>query len=776
MLSYGKPIRILLLTALVSGLAGTGSAIDLENHPGKAIYQRLCLDCHDWDGNPVEGVDSDPLVGNRSLESLAGRIERTMPEDEEHLCVGEDAKTVAEFVYHAFYSAEAQARKNDVRTDLTRLTAPQLQNSVTDLIGGFYDANHPHVITKFGLRGDYTLDDRKRAGNNDFERVRFNRDDPLIRFDYGTGVPKLPDDVETDLTQFRVTWKGSIFARESGIYEFTIRTRNGAKLWINEQDDKKEPVIDAWVAPNNEIREQSGKIHLLGGRRYFLRLDFFRYQEAKSLIELLWKTPHGVRETVPNSVLSTEWSHPQFISTTPLPADDRSFGYERGSNVSRVWFDAVTSVAFEAADYVDENLDRLARIKRDDPERSKKVRDFARAFAERANRRPLTSEQVESRVNAHFKEADSEKDAIRRIVLQSITSPQFLYPSTAFDSPDDQWAKASALALAFWDSVPDRRLRESVEKGELPNPKEVEKRARRMVWDGRTRYKLQGFFHHWLELSKADDVAKDESLFPQFSPELMADLRKSLDLFIDEIVWSDQSDYRQLLLSDQLFLNPRLGKIYGKDNLEGSFQKVSFPNQGRTGVITHPYLLTNLAYHNNTSPIHRGVFLTRNIVGLPLKPPPEAIEFEDSKFPPNLTMREKVTEMTRAKACMACHSTINPLGFSLEQYDAIGRWRQKERGKPINDDSVLETDYGNRIDIKGPRDVAEYAANSPAAHEAFVRQLYHHVAKQPLLAYGPDTASHLEKRFRDRNYHILHLLVDMAVTATSPLPPTPTDS
>ncbi|MDF1850685.1 MAG: DUF1592 domain-containing protein [Verrucomicrobiales bacterium] len=766
--AFPKSLLFLGHLLLAGSIVISGKAIDLENHPGKAIYQKLCLECHGATGEGADDLDVDPLVGTRTIESLAGRIDRTMPEDEEHLCVGDDAKKVAEYVYHAFYSPEAQAKLQPVTTELTRLTAPQLQNSVTDLIGSFLNPGHNPEITNRGLKGSYTLDDRKRAGNNDYKREQFDRIDPQIRFDFGSGIPELPEGKESKMTQFRITWRGSIYARDTGIYEFTLRTRNGAKLYINEHDTKLEPTIDAWVAPNNEVREESEKVKLLGGRRYYVTLEFFKYKEEKSLIELLWKTPHGPREPIPNRYLTTDHSHPVFVAQTTLPADDRSYGYERGSSVSRVWLDALTSTAFEAADHVIKNLDRLARTKDDDPEREKKLKDFAAEFTSRAFRRPLRGNERDLYVEKHFRETESLEDAIRRTVIYGVTSPYFLYPGTSFDSPRGPWARASALALSLWDSLPDQKLRNHAQNGNLEKPKFVEQEAWRMLHDGRARNKMNGFFEHWLELSRADDMAKDTQKFPDYSDGMLTDLRTSLDLFIEDIVWSEASDYRKLLLSDHLYLNGRLGKIYGKPDLKGGFQKVSLPAEGRTGVITHPFLLTAFSYHNNTSPIHRGVFLTKNIVGLPLKPPPEAIEFEDSKFPPNLTMREKVTEMTRAKACMACHSMINPLGFSLEKYDAIGRWRTEDQGKPIDDDSVLRTDYGNQIDIKGPRDVAEYAANSPAAHAAFIRQLFHHATKQPLLAYGVDTEDRLVEHFRNTNFNIRHLLVEIAVTATNP--------
>lgn len=759
-----------LILVLTAGhlLVANDTMMDLDKHPGKAIYKKLCLECHGAKGEGNEDYDVDPLMGNRTLESLAGRIERTMPEDDEDACVGPDAEAVAEYIFHAFYSPEARARSKPVRRDLSRLTGPQFQNSVTDLIGSFFNTGHPPEIEskRAGLKGSYTLNNRTRAGNNDFDRERFDRVDPQIRFDYGEGIPEVPEGKRKDLPQFNITWRGSIFAPETGTYELTLRTRNGARMWVNETSDKEEPTIDAWVSPHNKVREKSGKIHLLGGRRYFIRVDFFKYKEKEALVELIWERPNGRREIVPPDYLTHDWSQPVFIGTTPMPADDRSLGYERGTSISRVWLDAVTSNAFQAASFVSRHLDRLARTKGDDPGREKKLRAFAAELTARSFRRPLKPGEREVYVDPHFEGAESLEDAIRRVVLAAVTSPRFLYPETAFDSPNGPWAQASSLALALWDSLPDKNLRDAAAKNRLQNAKTAEKEAWRMLWDGRARHKVKGFFHHWLELSRAENVSKDSTLYPQFSPEVMADLRTSLDLFIDGILWGeDAADYRKLLLADYLYLNPRLGKIYGKPNLKGGFQRVSFQGGARTGVITHPYLLTAFAYHNNTSPIHRGVFLTRNIVGLPLKPPTEDIEFEDSKFPPNLTMREKVTQMTRAKACMACHSTINPLGFSLEHYDAMGRWRAKEKNKKINDDSILETDEGDRIEITGPRDVARYAASSPDAHEAFVRALFHHIVKQPGLAFGPGTLDRLENDFRQNGFDIRTLIIKIAQTS-----------
>src|SRR5690606_15177001 len=121
-------------------------------------------------------------------------------------------------------------------------------------------------------------------------------------------------------------------------------------------------------------------------------------------------------------------------------------------------------------------------------------------------------------------------------------------------------------------------------------------------------------------------------------------------------------------------------------------QPVKFDSKERSGVVTHPFLMTTLAYNKQTSPIHRGVFLTRNVLGLTLKSPAMAIEFEDSHFDPTFTMREKVTELTKDRSCIGCHSVINPVGFALENYDAVGRWRTVDNKKPVDPTGELHTD------------------------------------------------------------------------------------
>jgi hypothetical protein len=376
------------------------------------------------------------------------------------------------------------------------------------------------------------------------------------------------------------------------------------------------------------------------------------------------------------------------------------------------------------------------------------------------------------------------KSAVRRAVVLILSSPHFLYPDlTAAGEVTDQHTIATRLALTLWDSIPDAMLFEAAENGQLGTPEQIAAHAHRMLDDARTRAKMRGFFHQWLELEGPRDLSKDEHLFPEFDAMVIADLRYSLDTFFEQVFWSDLSDYRELLLADYLLLNERLRAIYQIElpetddagETESEFERVAFSAEQRAGVLTHPYLLSALAYHNSSSPIHRGVFLTRNIVGRRLKPPPAAVAFNDDEFAPDLTMREKITQLTRNTACMSCHSVINPLGFALENYDAIGRWRTSEHEKPIETWVQYQSLRGETLEIDSARDIANLAVQSESAHRAFVRQLFHHLVKQDTAVYGPKTIDQLTTQFAADGFHMQRLIERIAlltaVAATSIQPP-----
>jgi hypothetical protein len=523
-------------------------------------------------------------------------------------------------------------------------------------------------------------------------------------------------------------------------------------------------LIDLWVSSGGQVREETARLFLLGGRSYPLRLDFFKYKETNAAVRLEWRPPHGVWSPIPPERLSPQSSPPVAVVATAFPPDDSSRGYERGVGVSKDLFEATTKAALEAAAQVVSRLSTLSGVKDDDTDRAARLRAFAGAFAERAFRRPLTAAERRDVVDRHFPPGADPEPAVKRAVLQALLSPAFLYPGLA-EAPEDHTV-AARLALALWDSVPDAPLREAASRGELRTAAQVQPQAERMARDPRARAKLRAFFHHWLALEKAHDLNKDPAAYPDFDAALVADLRVSLDRFVDHVVWSEGSDYRELLLADYLFLNARLARFYGVEPPAGDgFARVTFDPAQRAGILTQPYLLAALSYHRSSSPIHRGVFLTRQVLGRFLKPPPMAIEFMDDRFDPSLTMREKVTELTKAANCMGCHVTINPLGFSLEHFDAAGRYRSTDNRKPVNAEAEYTTTGGQVVRLRGPRDLAEHAAASEEARRGFVRHLFQHTTQQAPAAYGATTLPELDAAFVSSGHHIRQLYTALAVRA-----------
>ena len=758
---------------------------------GAEIYRTLCAQCHGANGEGVEGEYDKPLYGDRPLDRLADLIERTMPEDEPELCVGDDAAAVSAYIYDAFYSPAAQGNPPDILP--ARLTNRQYQESIADLIGSFTsnlpdegpedqerrhgpsdDDSVPDEIknAREGLRADYFQSD----GMNKKDKRSIQRIDRFVDFDFGEGSPG--ENISPE--QFSIAWSGSIIARETGVHEFRVRTPNGARLYVNAdlqpgdanyRDDSsapsQTPLIDAWVS-SGEMREETGRVLLLGGRRYLIRLDFFKYKEKVSSIRLEWKPPHGDWGIPTDSDFAPTMVSRVAVVNSPFPADDRSLGYERGAAVSKEWFNAVTAGAIEVATEVDNRLDSLTHSQSDGGDRLEKLRTFANRFVSLAFRRPLTAAQQRTFVDTKFETAETPDQAVKRVVLFALLSPEFLFPGLNDRESPDAFDVASRLAMELWDSLPDETLLNVAASGGLDDMAGVREQVLRMTDDPRSRSKMLSFFHHWFEMDGERDLLKDDQVYPQFNHGIIADLRHSLNLLVEDVVWSEKSDYRQLLLADSLFLNDRLALLYGNadsgEPTEG-FRRVTFDPKERSGVLTHPYLLSAFAYHNNSSPIHRGVFLTRNIVGRPLKPPPVAIEFKDGEFDRSLTMREKVTQVTKDNACMSCHSIINPLGFSLEEFDAIGRLRKEDNSKPVDTTSDYMTDSGEKVTFTGARDVAVHAAESPAAHQAFVNHLFHYTVKQPISAYGKHIPGQLRAQFEKNAFNIRDLFAEIVTVS-----------
>lgn len=725
-----RPALLAFLLCVVPSLA-----VAAEPTRGEKIYREQCAWCH---GKTGEGSKhyAIPLVGDLSPNQLTKLIHDTMPEDDPEKCVGDDAAAVAKYIYDAFYSPTAQARLKPVRIELSRLTVGQYRNAVADLIGSF------------------------RSGGN---------------FD----LPQLGPQVEP-VRYAQQNWEGALFTPDGGNYELFLQapTDIRGRIWLN---DFSAPLIDAWVRSGPDT-EFTGFVTLLPGRAYRLKIQAVRVvkkgkdgkpeaKDAPPEVKLLWKPPHGAKEPVPNRFLLKAKVPEIFVVTTPFPPDDRSLGWERGTSISREWEAATTDAALQTAGYVASRLPELAKVKLGQPDTLPKLKQFCRTFVERAFRRPLTDKQVHTIVDRQFDGSQDPTIAVKRVVLLTLKSPRFLYREVT--GANDAWDTAARLSFTLWDSIPDEPLFQAALTGKLSKPEEIRRQAERMSADPRAQARLRDFLFTWLKLDHPGDSSKDQKRFPGFNEQVLADLRTSLDLTLTEAVASQSSSLRQLLLSDELYLNGRLAPFYGaKLAADADYTKVKLGSEPRAGVLTHPYLLSVFAYNRTSSPIHRGVFLARHILGLNLRPPQDAFQPFSEKLHPNMTTRERVALQTKPDACMSCHQTINALGFTLEAFDAIGRFRTSENNRPVDSRGSFESrTTGKVIPFAGPQALAEFAAATPEVYAAFAEQLFHHLVKQPVRAYGENQLQQLRDSFRGMEYNMRKLMVEIAVIAARPPAP-----
>jgi cytochrome c553 len=733
------------------------SSTTLAAPDGQQIYKTLCANCHGKEGEGVKDEYAHPLLGDRSLDNLTKYIDKRMPEDDPKKCAGEDAAAVAKYIFDAFYSPAAQARRNPQRIELAHLTTGQYRNAVADLLATFGEQIKPDP--QRGLRAEFYNGKNPRGNGRIFERT-----DATVAYDFGEEGPG--DKVSKE--EYAARWSGSILISESGEYEFIIETGNGARLYINDND---KPLIDVWVRSGSD-RQHRERIALLAGRSYPLRMEMFKEKKEKTGgMTLKWKPPHGTDQVVPQSALSPGRAATAMVVATPFPPDDRSMGFERGTLISKAWDEATTAAAIEVAEHVVAKLQTYAGTTFDKSKAREALTQFAARFAERAFRRPLTEEQRKFFIDRQFNSDGDLETSLKKAIILVLKSPRFLYQDAA--EQNDAYAIASRISFALWDSLPDKALLDAARDGKLKSREDVRRETARMLPDARTKAKMRGFYHAWLNIDHLHELSKSAKLFPGFTPAIAADLRVSLDLFLDDVTWGSTSgstsggcDFRRLFLANEAYFNGNLAKFYGIDlPADAPFQKVALDKQRHAGVLTHPLLMAGFAYDSESSPIHRGVFVARGLLGRRLRPPQQAQTILSPDLHPDLTTRQRIALQTSSNNCMSCHTMINPLGFTFENFDAVGRFRNEERKKPIDSSGSYQTAEGDTVTFKNVPELAAFLANSKEAHAAFVERLFQHAIRQPMLAYGLDTPQKLREGFVKSGFNIQELLIEIVASS-----------
>jgi hypothetical protein len=321
----------------------------------------------------------------------------------------------------------------------------------------------------------------------------------------------------------------------------------------------------------------------------------------------------------------------------------------------------------------------------------------------RAYRKPVAAADLED-VLPFYEAGRAESDfdlGIQRALERMLISPQFLFrierePATAKPGSSYRVSDielASRISFALWSSIPDDQLLNAAIAGTLKDPVVLEQQVRRMLADKRSESLVNNFATQWLFLRDVDAKEPDEILFPDFDETLRIAFRRETELFLGSVLRENRS-VLELLSANYTFLNERLAKHYGVPDIGGSYyRKVSFPpDSPRGGLLGQGGILLLTSYSTRTSPVVRGKWVLENLLNAAPPPPPPnvpSLKTEAEQTGKPMTIREAMVLHRAAPACAGCHARMDPIGFALENFDAVGHWRERDSDQPINVSGTL---------------------------------------------------------------------------------------
>ena len=683
-----KPATLMFAVAALALSACGPSPQDLT-----ATVSKFCVDCHNdaertaeltFESRELASVAADAAVWEKAVRKLRTG---TMPPADEPQPSAEERSALASWLEASLDDAAA-ANPNPGRTEtFRRLNRTEFQNAIRDLLALDIDATALLPVDESGFGfdnvnvGDLSpaLLDRYIAAAQKISRLAVGSTQTSLQSD----IISLPPDAtqEEHVAGLPMGTRGGLstsytFARDGG-YDIQIRLarnrdakigglRAGAVHTLQVLLDRR-PVgtfaIEAPADGDDTLTDSDLVVRVpVTAGPHELGATFIK--SASSLIET---------ERQPLQSHFNEQRHPRLtpaihqVSITgayaPLGAGD--------TPSRRRLFVCTPSQTGDA--------------KAEEPCAEKILSTLMR----RAYRRPVTVAEVAGPM-AFFREARSEGDfdaGIGSALTSVLVNPAFLFrveldpkevgPGGVYRSSD--FELASRLSFFLWSSIPDDELLDAAMTGDLGRRGEVERQARRMLADPRSKNLASNFAGQWLMLRNLESISPDPRLYPDFDDNLRQAFRQETEFFFDSVLREDRSAL-DLLKADYTFLNERLAKHYGIPGIYGSrLRRVALGEDSqRGGLLRQGSILAVTSYATRTSPVIRGKWVLDNLYGAPPPaPPPNVPVLEENAIRAELPMRERLGQHRSNPVCANCHNTIDPVGFALENFDAVGRWRDE---------------------------------------------------------------------------------------------------
>ena len=698
--SAGLFAVVLLVLAGAAGSRVRGQRA-AESRPAATVsletfVEAHCLDCHDSatkaGGLVLEGVLADefgrhPEVWERVVRKLTARQmpppEMPRPDEASYEAV------VARLESSLDELAAREPRPGRTET-FRRLTRTEYQNAIRDLLALEVDVaallpadESSHGFDNITVTGlSPTLVSRYISAAQEISRLAVGR------------APRTPD-AETIRIRPDVT-------QDSHVAGLPLGTRGGALISHTFPQDGEYEIQVRLMRDRNEQIEGLREAHELE-----VLLD--RRREASFSIQ---PPPRGASDQSVDADLKARIKVPagphvlgvtfvrkgdSLLETTRQPLNVH-YNMYRHPRLGPAVYEVSITGPFEAAGPGDTPSRRrlfVSRLSGPDDEEDCARRILAH-LTRRAYRRPVGDEDLKTPLE-FFREAREGGDfdaGIEAALSAVLVNPQFLFrierdpagvpPGAAYRVSDLEFA--SRLSFFLWSSIPDDELLDAAERGELSRPEELERQVRRMLADGRSRSLVTNFADQWLYLRNLDSITPDARLFPDFDHNLRQSFRRETELAFERLLREDRS-VLDLLRAEETYLDERLAKHYGVPHVYGSrFRRVALGDESRRGgLLRHGSVLTVTSYATRTSPVIRGHWVLKNLVGTPPPPPPPDVPaLEDNTVAATLPVRERLAVHRADAACAVCHDATDPVGFALENFDAVGRWRDMEFGQPVD--------------------------------------------------------------------------------------------
>ncbi len=466
----------------------------------------------------------------------------------------------------------------------------------------------------------------------------------------------------------------------------------------------------------------------------------------------------------------------EFAPADEFPAETRGeSGFTAVAGVSDLHVARFLDASEEVVEVIAPQLTQTVGCEISAMNESTCLRALEEKVGEMLYRRPFTAD--ESAANLSFFRAQieelerSHEESALALVALWLNSPYFLYRWELGHQPQsvegeavrmNAYQIASRLSFFLWNSGPDAQLLGAARSGALDTPQGVAEEARRLVEDPRAELALQSFVEQWLDLGHIDELFKDPMRFPQWNSELSQAMKDEVETFTKNVILKNNGTVNDLFSSSTVFVNEALAPMYGLEGVVGpELRELPYSGGKRAGLLTMPGVLASIADASVPNPFRLGETLLAKIFCEELQPPPDLPEFTKPESAKEGSEREYLEELTSPAVCSSCHLKMNPLGFGLGDFDAIGAIRMvDDHGHPIDSSGVMPSGEV----FSGPEELAAAVANNSEVRSCMTKQWFRYATgtHETETDYGSLAAAYGD--FEARNFTMKELLVALVTT------------